>query len=510
MRFYDFCVSSLRTRTSPRSTLIVLMIGIGCLAFLIRFLSVMRGGGLLSLSDYDGVVYYTGADSLIAGRVPYADFVLLHPPGILVVLAPFAALGHVFSDSTGYAVARVAFMALGALNAVLLAKLAGRLGLVAAAVAGVFYAVWNPSLYADRTTLLEPLGTTALLVALLVLLVNPRVTSRSQVIAGVAIGLGATVKIWGVIPVLVIVLWQFRSGGMKAAARVAAGAAAAIAAVCLPFFLLAPGPMFRMVILDQLERPVIHASVLSRLASIGSLSVTGLKAGSTNFDMVVFGLCLALAAAAVMTWRRRQLRIVVILLAATGTVLITSPSYFRHYAEFVAVPIALVVACAFQQITDWARTRHFSLRLVAGSLIVAPLAVLVMSASSVSFGSRIAWTSQDTVADVPGCVYADDPAGLIAFNVLSSDLRRGCHVWVDVTGLTYDPAAKLVVDGLPVPRLRNPVWQRDLVDYLSSGSAAIILRHPAAVLTHANNQEIREMHRLATTSNYSIFAARRS
>ncbi len=135
------------------------MIVVGVLAFLIRILSAMRGGGLLSMSDYDLVVYYTGADSLIAGRL-YGSFVLLHPPGILLALAPFAALGHLFSDSTGYAVARVAFMAIGALNAVMLTRLAGRQGLVVGAVAGVFYAVWSPSLYADRTTLLEPLGTT--------------------------------------------------------------------------------------------------------------------------------------------------------------------------------------------------------------------------------------------------------------------------------------------------------------------------------------------------------------
>ncbi|MCW2751909.1 MAG: hypothetical protein JWR83_3019 [Aeromicrobium sp.] len=486
---------------SRRQTLMALTIGIGALAFLLRILSVMRGGGLLSMSDYDSVVYYTGADSLIAGRVPYADFVLLHPPGILVVLAPFAALGHLFSDSTGYAVARVAFMAVGALNAVMLTRLAGRLGLVAAAVAGVFYAVWNPSMYADRTTLLEPLGTTALLVTLLLLLMNPQVTSRTQLIAGAAIGLGATVKIWGVIPILVIVLWQWRADGVKAAARIAAGATAAIAAVCLPFFLLAPGPMFRMVILDQLERPVIRGSIVDRLGLIGSLHVSGLKAGSTVFDFAVLGLTLALAVASALTWRLRPLRIVVVLLAAMGAVLLASPSYFLHYAEFVAAPVALIVAYAFQQIADWARSRHLPVRLAAGSLIAAPLAVLVVGASSVSFGSPVAWANQDTVADIPGCVYSDDPSSLIAFNVLSSDLRRGCHVWVDMTGLTYEPTVKR-----PVSRLSNPVWQRDLIGYLSSGSAAIILRHPAAKLDYANNQEIREGRLLARTTNYSIFA----
>lgn len=483
------------------------MIGIGALAFLVRLQSVMRGGGLHSSSGYDGPVYYTGAASLIAGRIPYADFVLLHPPGILVVLSPFAALGHLFSDSAGYATGRVAFMALGALDAILLTKLAGRLGIVAAVAAGLFYALWNPSMFAARTTLLEPLGTTSLLVALLLLLVNPRVSSRSQVLAGVAIGLGATVKIWGVIPVLVIVLWQFRAAGVQAAARVAAGAAAAITIVCLPFFLLAPEPMFRMVILDQLNRPVIKASIVNRLASIGSVNVTDLKPGTFAFEAAVVGLMFALAVAAAMTWRQRLFRIVVILLVATGIVLLASPSYFHHYAEFVAVPMALVFACAFQVVADWARTRHLSIRAATVALMTVPLALLISIASTASFGRSIQWTHQDTVADIRGCVYADSPISLIAFNVLSSDLRRGCHVWVDMTGQTYDPADKLVVDGRPVPRLRNPIWQHDLMSYLSSGSAIILLRHPAAKLTYANYREISEMHQLTRTRDYSIFAS---
>lgn len=482
------------------------MIGIAALAFAIRLLSVLRGGGLLAMSDYDGVVYYTGADSLIAGRVPYADFVLLHPPGILVVLAPFAALGHLFSDSVGYATARVAFMALGAVNAALLTRLAWRVGPVAAVVAGLFYALWNPSLYADRTTLLEPLGTTAMLVALLLLVMNPRRTSLTPVIAGAAIGLGATVKIWGVVPVLVLVLWQYRAVGARAAARVAAGAAASISIVCLPFFLLAPGPMFRMVVLDQLERPVIKSSLVARLASIGSMNVTGIRPGSTGFEVAVLALTAAVALSAMLAWRQSAFRIVVVMLLATGTVLLASPSYFRHYAEFVAVPLALAIAIAMNQIAVWAGARGIALRTMTVAAIAAPLAFLMMSASSASFGSKVQWTNQDAVADVRGCVYADDPIGLIAFNVLSSDLRRGCHVWVDVTGLTYDPAARLIVNGRPVPRLDNPIWQRDLIGYLGSGDAAIILKHPAAKLTHPNNREIREMRLLARTPDYSIFA----
>ncbi|MDQ1483510.1 MAG: hypothetical protein QOF35_1586, partial [Actinomycetota bacterium] len=88
------------------SALTWLTVAIAILAFGWRLWSVLRGGGLNAIQGYDDGVYYTGADALVSGRMPYRDFVLLHPPGILLVLAPFAALGHLLSDPTGFALAR--------------------------------------------------------------------------------------------------------------------------------------------------------------------------------------------------------------------------------------------------------------------------------------------------------------------------------------------------------------------------------------------------------------------
>ena len=43
---------------------------------------------------YDAGVYYSAADALIHGRTPYRDFLLLHPPGLMLTLTPFAAIGR--------------------------------------------------------------------------------------------------------------------------------------------------------------------------------------------------------------------------------------------------------------------------------------------------------------------------------------------------------------------------------------------------------------------------------
>ena len=86
---------------------------IGVVAFAARLHAMLRGGGLGGISNYDDGVYFAGAESLVSGRLPYRDFVLLHPPGIVVVLSPFAALAHLLSDATAFELGRLVFIALG-------------------------------------------------------------------------------------------------------------------------------------------------------------------------------------------------------------------------------------------------------------------------------------------------------------------------------------------------------------------------------------------------------------
>ena len=63
------------------------MFGVGVVA---RLGEVLHGAGLTSDLGYDPGVYFAAADGLVHGRVPYRDFVLLHPPGIMLAVAPFA------------------------------------------------------------------------------------------------------------------------------------------------------------------------------------------------------------------------------------------------------------------------------------------------------------------------------------------------------------------------------------------------------------------------------------
>ena len=231
------------------------------LALVARVVPVWRGGGLSATNGYDDGVYYAAATSLVHGQLPYRDYVLLHPPGSTVLLAPFALLARVTSDTAGFEAARVAFMVLGAVNTLLVMVVPPGSDAGPRSSPGVFYALFFPAVFVARTVSLEELGTTTLLVALALLFRGDgawRPTNTQVVLAGVALGVGAAVKIWGVDPFVVVLVWQAIVAGRAAAARLVAGAVAAAVVLCLPFFAAAPSTMFRYVVRDQIGRPAVR------------------------------------------------------------------------------------------------------------------------------------------------------------------------------------------------------------------------------------------------------------
>ena len=74
-----------------------------------------------------------------------------------------------------------------------------------------------------------------------------------------------------------------------------------------------------------------------------------------------------------------------------------------------------------------------------------------------------------------GCIRTDSPGALVLLDRMSSELARGCRVPIDFSGQTYDVGSK-DAHGRPVPRVRNAPWQRAAVRYLTSGSAAVLVR----------------------------------
>ncbi len=496
---------------------------VAALALVARVLPTLRGGGLVSTGGYDDSVYYAAATALVHGRTPYDDFVLLHPPGLILALTPFAALARVTSDTVGQDVARVVFMLLGTLNTVLVMRVGRRFGRWAGVGAGLVYAVSFPALYAERTTTLETLGSTTVLVAL-TLLVRTSVggrgapplgwTSRTRrtrrtistarlVGAGLALGAGAGIKIWGVVPLAVIAGWVLLVAGRRAAAVVFAAAATAVAALCLPFFVGAPGQMWRYVVSDQLGRPRGGVSTEQRLIDMAGLTFdfpdpTGVPAG------VALGVVLALVAlAAVACLRTPGARIFVVLLVAEAILLLASPSFFLHYSTLTAAPGALALGVGAQRMRRWQRGRVpvGPARLAAAATAAAVLAwgiPGIWHPIGRPFPSRLT----SAAARTTGCITADDPTYLIEMNVLSRDLDAGCRVWVDVTGLTYDRAGG-GAPGQPIQRATDPTWQRKVMSYLLSGSATVVAR-PETGLDPQSRHRLRGLPVLARDEGFAL------
>ena len=134
-------------------------------AVALRIAPDLYAGNLMGVLEYDDGVHYTAGLALLHGHFPYRDFVLLHPPGIALLMAPIAGLGELIGHPAAMALARLGIIAVGLTNAALLARLlrpASRLaGLVAAAV----YAAAPGAIYAERTVLLEPLLNLACILA---------------------------------------------------------------------------------------------------------------------------------------------------------------------------------------------------------------------------------------------------------------------------------------------------------------------------------------------------------
>src|SRR5581483_3685943 len=82
----------------------------------------------------------------------------------------------------------------------------------------------------------------------------------------------------------------------------------------------------------------------------------------------------------------------------------------------------------------------------------------------------------------PGCVTANDPAGLIQMNRLSSDLGSGCRVPVDILGFRRVSAIHMPSDQRTAKNIGDSL-QHYLHDYLVSGRSFVVIHRPTRYMT---------------------------
>jgi alpha-1,2-mannosyltransferase len=448
---------------------------VAVVAFLARLVPVLRGGGLFSLVSYDGAVYYTAASGLAHGLLPYRDFLLLHPPGIVLALLPFAEVGRLIGDGNALAVAEVAWMALGAVNAVLVTRILRDRGLVPAAIGGLAYAVFFPAAYLDHYTSLETPATTCLLLAVLLLVRTPpgsRIRPRAALAIGAFVGAGAAFKIWGVVLAAAVLLWCLATSGWRQALVAAGGVGLGAAAICLPFFAFAPGTMWRMVVLDQIDRLAADYRIRIRLRDLVGLSALGVPIGWVPIVVAVTAL---IVVAIFAWWSSRIGRLGVVLAAATCGLLLATPSWFVHYAGILGGPFAIMLGAAADALGRLLVRRR---RQFAGA--AAAVAVLVgygLANQTTTLGEPFPAAALAVAAvGIPGCMTTDDPTALIETGWLQRNFARHCRLVADLGGYSYDH--------IPPSHMRREediAWQRLILGYLRSGGGSVLIRFSSGV-----------------------------
>ncbi|MDE3065701.1 MAG: DUF2029 domain-containing protein [Acidobacteriota bacterium] len=406
------------------------------------------------LEIYDSGVYFGAAIHLLSGAMPYRDFTFVQPPGIVVLLAPAALVWRVVGPHAGFYAARAMAALAAAANAGLLAWLVRRWGRVAMAVAGVALVTLPVAIFSDISAKLEPFTTLFALLGAIALTGGPAAdppSRRRLVVAGVLFGLAASVKLVGLLPLGVAVLalaWTSR----RRALTLAASGVAALVAVCLPFFLAAPGAFLSQVIGSQFSRAGDRSDSLAVVVRLGALTGQSWFSLEKGFPWpyVAWALIVVVLVAGFWRARRAQWRPLFLLATAvvTSAALLAAPYAYVYYFYFTAPFLIAAVVIATAELVRplsgvVSRLRHSVRVLCAGVLLVAGLGVTYdlywraanfNSVQSWAFGAYGPWIDQLDGWIPPGaCVaYSEVGFGVYAGRLLSS--HPNCPVLVDTYG----------------------------------------------------------------------------
>ena len=473
----------------------LLVAGIVLLAFVVRAVPVFRGAGLYGNLGYDDGVYFASTVALVHGVLPYRDFLLLHPPGIALLLAPFALLGSATDPATGFAAARLAFLALGAINAGLVTLVAGRYGRRAAlAERGPVRGLVRRE-PAELSTILIGPQTALLLITVLVLMWGRPLRPRRAAVAGIALGLMVAIQVWGVVPVVIIAgavaLGSFDQAAgdrLRSAVALLAGAAASLAAVCVPFFITAPADFVRYVLLDQLARPNLEVPLSTRLGVLEGLSIRVGHGALLTAAVLVLAIVGA-AALVFVAWRVPAARMWCAIVTVEVGYLLISPSFFDHYSGWIAPGAAIVLGTAAALVLASVEGRH-----PFGTLVKVGYVVIIIGLSvTILRRQGTALQRQLLEADLSGarCVSADSPVLLIETTALLRDLDHGCPLVIDPTGTSYDTdRGRLRAGPVGASRSAAPGYQRAMQEWYAHSDAAMFVRRGSDGLSPATRKAI--------------------
>lgn len=433
--------------------------GLVALAAVVRALPLLATNGVQASADFDEGVYLAASGLLTHGQVPYRDFALLHPPGVLLLAAPLTGLAPtVLSWSQELLVARVVGVCVGALDVLLLYLLGARWrGPLAGLVAAGLYAAYGPAVQTERHLLLEPFVVLFLLLGAWAWLV-PAVSRRRALAAGALLAAGGLVKLTGGLALLALLgslpvghraLGRGRREGAHLGSWALAGAVGLSLLVLLPFVVLAgPRALWRDLVVAQSGRPGGDLDggsipdVPHRLAQAARLGPAGLYPRPAVVAVVLSAVLAASVWAAVRG--ERPGRFWSAALAALLVPPLLAPDWYEQYP----VPAGAAACVLLGGATSQALARLWERRPSAGRVLAAAGALVLLI--GIAGAGRSSWRERlpgsDTGAQIAervgpsDCLFADPPDLALAADRLPTS---------DVSGSTLvDPFGALVLPGL--------------------------------------------------------------
>jgi hypothetical protein len=409
------------------------------LAGALRFYQLARHGYLFGITQYDDGVYFGSAVRFAHGALPYRDFVFVQPPGIIWLMAPVALVTKAMGTAGGLAVARVLTACADTASVVLIGLLVRHRGILAVTTACGILAVYPEAIGAASTLLLEPWLNLFCLISALAAFDGDNLAGRKRLLwAGVAVGFAGAIKLWAIVPALVLaVLCATRPRRVPA---FTAGAAAGFLIPVLPLALLAPTTFWNGVFVSQYSRGgITRVSLWTRLEGMAGLTnVSGANHGTAALVLfVVVALVGTTCAAASILAGSLPPALECFALATTALValmLLLPAQYFHHYTSFLGpfLAISLALPPARLATAKWAR---------AGGTAIAVAVVCVIALIQFRAEAAAHRAPQFPAASIraipPGaCVVTDMASMTISADRFVSSVP-GCPLIVDTTGTDY-------------------------------------------------------------------------
>src|SRR5712691_7377490 len=303
--------------------------------------------GLMSITQFDDGPYFGSAVRLVHGVLPYRDYAFVQPPGITELMSPAALESYLGGTAWALVLGRFLTVFAGAAAVVLAGFLVRHRGALAVLLTGGILAIYPAGAASARTVLLEPWLVLFCLAGAVAVFDGDRVTARTRRLAwgGAAFGFGGAIKVWAIVPVLVIVVLCLPH--LRRAAILAGGAAAGFLIPVLPFVIASPSRFYDDVVVAQLARVGTRTAAWKRFNSmLGTPKVLTPTTVVLLAITVVAVVIIAQIAASLVT-RRPPAPLDLFAFASAALIVamfLWPPYYAAHYAAFFGPFLALSLA----------------------------------------------------------------------------------------------------------------------------------------------------------------------